>query len=118
MNALALSSDEILRKGDNNQYVVELQKALISQGYLQGNPTGYYGTETENAVIAFQKAKRLKADGKAGPETRKALLGSGYKAITGSKNAKPAADEMRSGDKGDDVTELQQFFAKAGILQI
>lgn len=123
-NALATPRNELLLKGDRDQYVLELQKALKEQGYLKHKPTGYFGTDTEDALLAFQKAHGLKADGKAGPQTRKALLGDKYKPITKKRNVKDAAtgeeksdDKLYPGDKGDDVKELQKSLKDLGYYK-
>jgi peptidoglycan hydrolase-like protein with peptidoglycan-binding domain len=45
----------------------------VALGYDPGKIDGDYGTSTTNAVIAFQKASGLTADGVVGPQTRAAL---------------------------------------------
>lgn len=62
-----------LKPGDSGDQVKVLQKALASLGYDVGTIDGVYGTSTTNAVIAFQKAAGLTADGVVGPATRTAL---------------------------------------------
>ena len=62
-----------LKPGDSGDQVKVLQKALASLGYDVGTIDGVYGTSTTNAVIAFQKAAGLTADGVVGPATRAAL---------------------------------------------
>lgn len=52
--------------------VTELQSRLREMGYLD-TVTGYFGEKTEEAVIAFQKANKLTADGKVGRQTREKL---------------------------------------------
>lgn len=62
--------------GKKNGYVQRMQSKLRSIGYAKYLPSGadgVYGNETRNAITAFQKAKRLKADGIAGPVTWAAL---------------------------------------------
>ncbi|MDO5435427.1 MAG: peptidoglycan-binding protein [Clostridia bacterium] len=66
--AKALKSDT-LRSGSSGTQVVQLQKALIELGYLTGTADGKFGPKTEAAVIAFQKANGLTADGLAGSGT-------------------------------------------------
>jgi peptidoglycan hydrolase-like protein with peptidoglycan-binding domain len=118
ITALAASRNEILMKGDKDKYVLELQKALYSKGYLKHKPTGYFGADTQEAVIAFQKSKDLKADGKAGPGTRKALLGKKYKAITEKRNVNNTnVDKVEPGDKGADVKKLQERLKKLGYYK-
>lgn len=55
-------------RGDD---VAELQKILISGGYLKiSSPTGYFGAATREAVKAYQQANGLETTGIIGPKTR------------------------------------------------
>lgn len=58
-----------LKEGSEGSVVRSLQTKLKSLGYYTGSVDGSYGTGTKNAVIAFQKANKITADGKAGPAT-------------------------------------------------
>jgi WD40 repeat protein len=50
--------------------VVEVQKRLIELGYLEiGSADGFFGAMTEEAVMHFQEANGLEADGVVGPMT-------------------------------------------------
>ncbi len=62
-----------LRIGDRGEVVRVLQDNLIKAGYLQGEPNGYYGPNTADAVRRFQSANYLAASGVAGPTTRAKL---------------------------------------------
>ena len=69
-----------IKKGSENEYVTILQKLLVSLGYNLGNYgsdndgiDGSFGTKTQLAVRAFQKAKGLKVDGIVGKATWGAL---------------------------------------------
>lgn len=63
-----------LRKGMSGDDVLELQKLLQKHGYLQGvEIKGNFGRQTREAVIAFQAAAGLDADGIVGPLTWAAL---------------------------------------------
>ena len=64
-----------LRKNDQGQDVMMLQKALAELGYLNGAEDGIYGTGTQTAVKNFQKDHDLDADGIAGRMTLEALYG-------------------------------------------
>lgn len=66
-----------LRKGSKGADVKALQEALIALGYSCGSwgADGDFGTATENAVKAFQKAHGLTVDGIAGAKTYAALEG-------------------------------------------
>ena len=58
---------------DDEPDVMELQKRLISLGYMSGEPTGYFGSKTEAAVKKFQAANGLPQTGYAAKDTRAAL---------------------------------------------
>jgi peptidoglycan hydrolase-like protein with peptidoglycan-binding domain len=47
----------------------QIQKALKSAGFYQGNIDGRVGLKTREAIIKFQKANGLKADGIIGKRT-------------------------------------------------
>lgn len=49
--------------------VKKVQSKLNSLGYNAGKADGYYGNNTRNAVIRFQKAKKISSDGMVGPTT-------------------------------------------------
>lgn len=54
--------------------VKRIQQDLINLGYTQiGTADGYYGTNTENAVKAFQAANGLTSDGIFGKNSKKKL---------------------------------------------
>lgn len=63
-----------LRFNAKNKDVVELQKTLISKGYLKTEATGYFGKLTFAAVKAFQKDNKLKDDGIVGKVTKNLLI--------------------------------------------
>lgn len=57
----------LMQNGDQGSEVAELQRQLGIQA------DGFYGSQTEAAVRAFQTERGLEADGIAGPETLSAL---------------------------------------------
>ncbi|MBW4510306.1 MAG: peptidoglycan-binding protein [Scytonematopsis contorta HA4267-MV1] len=59
-----------LTVGDRGEAVRLLQEQLIKAGYLQGEPNGYFGPYTQEAVRRFQSDNYLKPSGIAGPTTR------------------------------------------------
>ena len=63
----------VLRKGDRGDNVRELQERLNELGYDCGTADGKFGDNTRRAVIAFQGAHGLKADGIVGSQTWAAL---------------------------------------------
>ncbi len=61
--------DKILEKEMEGDEVFMLQESLKRLGYFSVKPTGYFGDLTEAAVLKFQKANGLYADGVAGIKT-------------------------------------------------
>ncbi len=84
-----------LRFKNRGERVRQLQQALISLKYLSGRADGIFGSRTRLAVIAFQKANGLTADGLAGKRTllalEKALTGSATTTTTTTTTAAPTA---------------------------
>ncbi|MEF0939640.1 peptidoglycan-binding protein [Rhizobium sp. BR 362] len=62
-------ADGILERGERGSSVLQLQERLIALGYTPGNPDGIFGYGTLSAVLAFQRASKLTADGEVGPKT-------------------------------------------------
>lgn len=60
--------------GSSGIAVKNLQLILNSRGYNCGTADGIFGAKTKSAVIAFQKAKGLGADGIVGTKTWTALF--------------------------------------------
>ena len=119
----------------------ELQQALIDLGFLKGTADGKFGTNTENAVRAFQKKNKLTVDGLAGTTTKAIILSQAEAkrkptpttAPTGSP-AQPTATPaprrraqppplfgtyatIRKGQKGDRVKTLQRSLITLGYLK-
>jgi GH25 family lysozyme M1 (1,4-beta-N-acetylmuramidase) len=66
-----------LSPGDHNEHVRAMQKALLAKGYKlpKYGADGDYGSETKDAVAAFQKANALPVTGKADEKTLALILG-------------------------------------------
>jgi len=75
-------SDGKLQIGDRGEAVRVVQEQLIKAGYLEGEPNGYYGPYTADAVRRFQSANYLASSGVAGPTTRAKL----YSLVTSGSN--------------------------------
>jgi peptidoglycan hydrolase-like protein with peptidoglycan-binding domain len=72
----ASSSQPVLRSGDMGGDVRDAQTLLAKHGFLPSSGVdGQFGPQTRSAVVAFQRAKGLSADGVIGPATWKALGG-------------------------------------------
>lgn len=132
------SAPGIMRPGDSNSDVKKLQKALKILGYYSGEIDGDYGSGTEKAVINYQRAHKLTADGSAGEKTITSIFGSCSKtSLTTQKpvSAQSAATSVRTGryptvssiaaigtapsptrpgDSGTNVAKLQQALEYLG----
>jgi len=93
-----------LKVGANGPQVEKLQKRLVELNYLR-KATGYYGSDTEAAVRAFQKRNGLTVDGKAGSRTISVLMSDSAKKsangpVSGSSSSggsKPSGGSSSSG---------------------
>ncbi|MUG94165.1 cell wall-binding protein [Scytonema sp. UIC 10036] len=94
-------SQDKLRLGDTGEAVRVLQEQLIKAGYLQGEPNGYFGPYTADAVKRFQTKNYLAASGIAGPTTRSKLH-----------------DLVSPGEKSDfDTLEIQRRLQSRGFYK-
>ncbi|HEX2938639.1 MAG TPA: peptidoglycan-binding domain-containing protein [Ruminiclostridium sp.] len=59
----------VIQRGDVGKAVKDLQETLFAVGYYYVGVDGYFGAQTESAVIAFQSAHGLYPDGIVGPAT-------------------------------------------------
>jgi peptidoglycan hydrolase-like protein with peptidoglycan-binding domain len=80
MIASAASFNTNLTVGSTGADVVALQTALMNAGYnipaiAAGTPKGYFGSQTQTAVKAYQAARSIPSTGFVGPLTRAALNG-------------------------------------------
>ena len=83
-----------IRMGDKGDRVKSLQQSLITLGYLSGKADGVFGKQTRNAVKAFQRSKKLNADGVAGKKTLMAVqsaLSSGSASVSATPTPSPAS---------------------------
>ena len=69
----------VLKKGSKGSEVESMQTLLIGYGFSCGSSgaDGDFGSNTDKAVRAYQKAKGLGVDGICGPKTWAKLLGTG-----------------------------------------
>ena len=73
-NKQGFSSYPTLKKGATGNITKLLQQKLVSLGYNTNGIDGIFGVGTEKAVICFQKAYGLVADGIVGQNTWRKLL--------------------------------------------
>ena len=75
--ALIYSEDAkpyVMFEGAEGDDIESFQEQLVELGYLESNQvTGYYGTDTVEAVTKFQNRNHLTKDGKAGEKTMEAI---------------------------------------------
>ena len=69
VNVTPVTTQPMLRTGSRGDAVRKLQEMLNAKGYTCGNVDGIFGSKTKAAVLAFQKANGLGADGIVGPLT-------------------------------------------------
>ncbi len=134
-----------LEYGDDNDAVEAMQKRLKELGYYKNNTDGHYGDATKAAVIAFQKAHRLTASGRASTATLSRIYSFDAKdasAIQDEEDAKKEEEEdkkdeedrnqstdpedndvsvggystLRRGDSGNAVKKLQQALKNQGYF--
>lgn len=102
----------VLRFGDSGSAVTDLQYLLSDNGYFSGPFTGYFGSSTEQAVINFQAAVGISADGLAGPETLAALQGGGFVPVNPGDGG--GSGVYRLGDQGPAVSNIQNLLNDQG----
>ena len=69
VNVTPVTTQPMLRTGSRGDAVRKLQEMLNTKGYDCGSVDGIFGSKTKAAVLAFQKANGLGADGIVGPLT-------------------------------------------------
>ena len=95
-----------LKKHDKSDSVTTLQNRLMELGYLDiDEPTNYFGSSTETALILFQRQHDLKQDGIAGNETQTILYGDGAEHYC-----------LKEGAEGQDVKALQEQLVDLGYM--
>ncbi|MBW4515619.1 MAG: peptidoglycan-binding protein [Timaviella obliquedivisa GSE-PSE-MK23-08B] len=107
-----ISQAGIMSLGGSGPLVSQLQEDLASLGYYSGTNTGYFGSVTEEAVIRFQQAVGLTADGRVGPATSEAIqqrIGTGSTPV-------PVSTTLRLNDTGAQVSELQRRLITLGYF--
>ena len=100
----------LYRLGDEGTAVRDIQARLAALGHpFDPDPQGTFGDGTMAAVVAFQKAKGLDADGIVGPDTWRSLYEAGYR--FGDRLLFLRRPMMR----GEDVAEAQSRLSALGF---
>lgn len=106
-------SEAVLKLGDENEEVTKLQKRLKELGFFAGEATGFFGSVTQQAVLAFQADRDLSQDGSVGALTLAAL----YAQEEAPTERKYSLDTLIPGDEGAEVTKLQTRLKELGYYQ-
>ena len=113
-----------IRIGNRGDRVKALQQSLITLGYLSGKADGIFGSQTKNAVKAFQRNNRLTADGIAGKKTLTAIVSalsgasSGKTASTPTPSPSPAPAATPAPTPVPDDGELNPKISAPGSVQL
>ena len=111
-SASSSSAGTALKLNSQGTKVSQLQTDLKQLGYYYAEITGNFGSRTEAAVKAFQKAKGLTADGVAGTRTLDAIAAAVSGA--GGSSSTSTSTNMKLGSTGTAVSTLQQNLTTLG----
>ncbi len=106
-SAKEAEDDGSLKKGDSGADVKKIQERLKELGYFDASCTGNFGSQTVEAVKAFQKRNNLTQDGVVNEKTLKKL---------NSSSALKADTTLREGSSGTAVKELQDRLKELGFF--
>jgi peptidoglycan hydrolase-like protein with peptidoglycan-binding domain len=109
------NQSSVLQLGSRSEAVKKLQLSLKQLNFFVGNPTGYFGLVTKDAVIRFQKNKGLFVDGIAGSRTitaiEQSLVNVSNDAVGGENSI------LRLGSRGAEVTSLKNRLQQLGYFK-
>lgn len=104
----------MLAMGTRGSDVTRLQKQLKAAGFSPGGVDGVFGSKTKAAVLKYQRAKHLSADGVVGPNTSKKLFGSSSsKYFDGKSDFAPAGPGPVTSGTGSSPAKVQKFINTA-----
>ena len=122
-NNISISTDSVIQSGSQGEAVKNLQRKLISLGYLSGDTDGICGDMTVAAIKKFQSSQNLEADGIAGAATLNKL--NNPSSVTSEDNSQETTEEgsyaeigsvIKAGMQGDGVIIVQQKLIEHGFL--
>ena len=111
-----VSSD--LQLGSRGSAVLSLQENLRRLGLYHSPVTGYFGTETQQALIAFQQSHGIRPDGIVGARTQENIRISLNQPSTPGIGGDALPNALNQGDRGVEVTQLQQSLQQLGYLNV
>jgi peptidoglycan hydrolase-like protein with peptidoglycan-binding domain len=109
------TSDPVLRSGSKGAAVKTLQTKLKAAGFDPGPIDGSFGPKTKTALLAFQRANGLVADGICGPKTWARLNSTGAAKPPASTSPSTGTPTLKKGAKGAAVTTMQTKLREAGF---
>ncbi len=98
-----------LKYGDRGSRVTDLQQKLVALGYNTNGVDGSFGAGTQRAVIAFQKATKIKADGLAGSKTLELLE---QQAANAGSNSSASSNNSGSSGSGTNSSSASGNFSR------
>ena len=122
-NSSVSSAGTTLRYDMRGDAVLKLQQDLSKLGYYSGTISGHFGSKTEAAVMSFQKANGLSADGIAGSKTLAKIataLGNSSSSSSSSNSSSSNSSSssssslLKQGTKSEAVRTLQQNLKTLG----
>ena len=123
-SSVSSSGGTTLRYDMRSDAVLKLQQDLNKLGYYSGTISGHFGSKTEAAVMSFQKANGLSADGIAGSKTlAKIATALGNSSSSSSSNSSSSNSSsssaassslLKQGTKSEAVRTLQQNLKTLG----
>lgn len=108
----------VLKLGSSGTEVTNLQQRLQQLGFNPNGVDGNFGNGTRAAVIAFQQANKLEADGVVGPGTAAALgLNNGAGSATSAATTTTTAGDNGSSTGGSRLLSEADYQAAAEMLK-
>lgn len=110
----------LLERGSSGEAVTRLQQTLTDIGVYDGPITGFYGEQTETAVIRFQQQNNLSPDGIFGANTEAALYNRDRpSASVQSYNApfEPSNRTWQRGNEDPEIKAIQTTLKNAGYYR-
>lgn len=113
-SAAAAAAQPMVYSGSRGESVKTLQAKLNAKGFNAGSVDGIFGKNTRAAVMAFQKANGLAADGIVGKLTWARLYDT-TAALPAESTATGTQPMVYRGSRGDAVRKLQELLNKKGF---
>ena len=113
-SAAAAAAQPTVYSGSRGESVKTLQERLNAKGFNAGSVDGIFGKNTQAAVMAFQKANGLAADGIVGKLTWAKLYDT-TAALPSASTTTTTQPMVYRGSRGDAVRRLQELLNKKGF---